>query len=67
MSYTNPELIIPQAMPLLPPVGLLGDSDTLDEDDADDGTDAKSADSKTMKKTASEKPKVPAVVPVASR
>jgi hypothetical protein len=67
VSYTNPALIIPQAMPLLPPVGLLGDSDTLDEDDADDATDAKSADSKTMKKTASEKPKVPAVVPVASR
>ena len=72
VSYTNPATIIPQAMPSLPPVGLLGDSDTLDEDDADDATDGKSnnggksADSKA-KKTASEKPKSPAVVPVASR
>ena len=71
VSYTNPSTIIPQAMPSLPPVGLLGDSDTLDKEDADDATDGKStggksADSKA-KKTASEKPKSPAVVPVASR
>jgi hypothetical protein len=69
VSYTNPATIIPQAMPSLPPVGLLGDSDTLDEDEATDGKSnngGKSADSKA-KKTASEKPKSPAVVPVASR
>jgi hypothetical protein len=69
VSYTNPATIIPQAMPSLPPVGLLGDSDTLDEDEATDGKSnngGKSADSKA-KKTASENPKSPAVVPVASR
>jgi len=71
VSYINPAMIIPQAMPSLPPVGLLGDSDTLDEEDADDATDGKSNGGKSAdpkaKKTASEKPKTPSVVPVASR
>jgi len=71
VSYTNPATFIPQAMSSLPPVGLLGNSDTLDED-KDEATDGKSndggksADSKA-KKTASEEPKLPAAVPVASR
>jgi hypothetical protein len=70
VSYTNPATIIPQAMPSLPPVGLLGDSDTLD-DDKDEATDGKSKGGKSAnskaKKTASEEPKLPAAVPVASR
>jgi hypothetical protein len=71
VSYPNPATLIPQAMSSLTPVGLLGNSDTLDED-KDEATDGKSndggksADSKA-KKTASEEPKLPAAVPVASR
>jgi hypothetical protein len=67
-GFGNPALIIPQPIPLLPPVGLLGNSDTLDQDSADDSTNSnskntgKSTNSKA-KKTASDKP----AVPVASR
>ena len=63
VSYINPAMIIPQAMPSLPSIGLLGDSDTLD-DDSD--TEATNDQSKDGGKSA-DKSKAPAVVPVASR
>ena len=36
VSYINPAVIIPQAMSSMPPIGLLGDADTLDEEDEED-------------------------------
>ena len=72
VGFGNPALIIPQPMPLLPPVGLLGNSDTLDQDSADDSTNGNSKKTSKpknskAKKAASDKPAVSAVVPVASR
>jgi filamentous hemagglutinin family protein len=72
VGFGNPALIIPQPIPLLPPVGLLGNSDTLDQDSADDSTTGNSKNTgkptnSNANKTASDKPAVPAVVPVASR
>ena len=71
-GFGNPALIIPQPIPLLPPVGLLGNSDTLDQDSADDSTNGNSKNTGKLtnsndNKTASDKPAVSAVVPVASR
>ena len=59
LFYGNPATIIPQMMSSLPPIGLLGDGDTLDDDD-DEEKDAqqsadKSDDSQTPATTQAEK------------
>ena len=72
VSYTNPANIIPQAMASLPAIGLLGDSETLDSEEATAlkakkaKKDANTAAAKA-KKSASTKPAKAAPVPVASR
>ena len=47
VSYINPATIIPQAMSSMPPIGLLGDADTLDEEDEEDDAAAPVADDQT--------------------
>ena len=75
VSYINPARIIPQAMSSTPPIGLLGDADTLDkEDDAavpvadDQATEPISTPTQT-EKTATDVPvnAIGAAVPVALR
>ncbi len=44
VSYINPAMIIPQAMSSMPPIGLLGDADTLDGEDEEDDAAAPVAD-----------------------
>jgi len=71
-EYGNPANIIPQAMASLPTLGLLGDSETLDSEEATAlkakkaKKDANTAAAKA-KKSASSKPAAAAPVPVASR
>ena len=71
-KYGNPANIIPQAMASLPAIGLLGDSETLDSEEATAlkakkaKKDANTAAAKA-KKSASTKPAAAAPVPVASR
>ena len=57
--------LVPAPTPILPGIGLLGDSDTLDE--AKDKEKAKAAEEGSTKKTASESNPEPAGIPVASR
>ncbi len=52
-------------MPILPPLGILGNSDTLDE--AKDKEKAKAVEEGSTKKTASESNPEPTGIPVASR
>jgi hypothetical protein len=52
-------------MPILPAIGILGNSDTLDE--AKDKEKAKAVEEAGTKKTASESNPAPAGIPVASR
>ena len=65
VPYTNPATLVPAPTPILPGIGLLGDSDTLDE--AKDKEKAKAAEEGSTKKTASESNPEPAGIPVASR
>jgi len=78
LFYGNPATIIPQMMSSLPPIGLLGDGDTLDNDDDEEKEAQQSADknddSQTPATTQAEKAErdVPvnvnaAAVPVALR
>jgi len=76
LFYGNPATIIPQMMSSLPPIGLLGDGDTLDDDEEKDAQQSadKNDDSQTPATTQAEKAErdVPvnvnaAAVPVASR
>jgi len=64
VSYTNPATLVPSPMPILPAIGILGNSDTLDE--AKDKEKAKAVEDST-KKTASESNPEPTGIPVASR
>jgi len=52
-------------MPILPPIGILGNSDTLDE--AKDKEKAKAVEEGSTKRTASESKPEPTGIPVASR
>ncbi len=65
VSYTNPATLVPAPSPILPGIGILGGSDTLDE--AKDKEKAKAAEEGSTKKTASESKPEPTGVPVASR
>jgi hypothetical protein len=65
VSYTNPATLVPSPMPILPAIGILGNSDTLDE--AKDKEKAKAVEEAGTKKTASESNPAPAGIPVASR
>ena len=65
VSYTNPATLVPSPMPILPAIGILGNSDTLDE--AKDKEKAKAAEEGSTKKTASESNPEPTGIPVASR
>ena len=65
VSYTNPATLVPAPSPILPGIGILGNSDTLDE--AKDKEKAKAAEEGSTKKTASESKPEPTGVPVASR
>ena len=75
VSYINPAVIIPQAMSSMPPIGLLGDADTLDEEDdaaapvADDQTTEPISMPTQTEKTATDVPvnAIGTVVPVALR
>ena len=64
-SPTNPATLIPPPIPILPPIGILGNSDTLDE--AKDKEKAKAVEEGGTKKTDSESNPEPIGVPVASR
>ena len=57
LFYGNPATIIPQMMSSLPPIGLLGDGDTLDDDEEKDAQQSgdKSDDSQTPATTQAEK------------
>jgi len=57
LFYGNPATIIPQMMSNLPPIGLLGDGDTLDDDEQKDAqkSEGKSDDSQTPATTQAEK------------
>ena len=65
VSYTNPATLVPSPMPILPAIGILGNSDTLDE--AKDKEKAKAVEEGSTKKTASESKPEPTGIPVASR
>jgi hypothetical protein len=75
VSYINPATIIPQAMSSMPPIGLLGDADTLDDEDdaaapvADDQTTEPISTPTQTEKTATDVPvnAIGTVVPVALR
>ncbi len=65
VSCSNPATLFPAPMPILPPIGILGNSDTLDE--AKDKEKAKAVEEGSTKKTASESNPEPTGIPVASR
>ena len=65
VSYTNPATLVPSPMPILPAIGILGNSDTLDE--SKDKEKAKAAEEGGTKETASESKPEPTGIPVASR
>ena len=65
VSYTNQATLLPSPMPILPAIGILGNSDTLDE--AKDKEKAKAFEESSTKKTASESNPEPTGIPVASR
>ncbi len=52
-------------MPILPPIGILGNSDTIDE--VKDNEKAKAVEEGSTKRTASESKPEPTGIPVASR